>query len=150
MRYGNSGCLCLTTLLAAGVFIGFIQGCAPAEEDNSCSVSGAPVNIGSTTGGTFSQEIGNRNFLFLDNTNLNFTAQSYNSVTGAGTLGDAGTVGCLDSIKTVPSAMVNVIAYNRDHGYVIHFADDTYARFIAINYSGGSASIEYEYPFTPQ
>ncbi len=123
------GCLCIP----------IITGCF--SDDESCSISGSSVNIGRTTGGTFSADLGNNHLLYFNNTNLNFSN---------GYLKDVGDTDCLEDITTWPGSTATSIAYSSGHGYIIKFSDNTYARFIAGGYSNGSVNITYDYPFTPQ
>ena len=125
--------------LAACLCTWFSTGCAQDEE---CSITGTTVNIGKTTGGTFGADLGNNHILYFNNINLNFTS---------GTFKDVGNTDCLEDITSWPGSTATSVAQVSGHGYIIKFADDTYARFISGNYNGyGSVSVTYEYPFTPQ
>jgi len=133
----------ITVLLFFGLI--FILNCEDEKEDDSkeCTINGTSVNIGSTTGGTFSTNFDSTHTLVFNNTNLNFLVSIYDSIE------DVGSTDCLEEIDTWNNSTSTTVAALEGHGYIIKFHDGTYCRFIAGSYSQGSFDIEYEYPFNP-
>ena len=111
----------------------------PEEEVRVCAVPGTAINIGSTTGGTFSADLGQSHILSLNNTNLNLFINN-------GVMVDVGVPECLEDVQFTSSA-TNVLAMQLGHGYAVRWTDGTQARFIPKSYSGGTALISYQYPF---
>lgn len=124
---------------------------------SACSVTGVTINIGSTTGGRFCQSVGKStvytfydNLVCFNNTNLNFDVSGPNSSgSGSGPAGyvaDTGAASCLASVPTTTSSTASAAAHQRGNGKVASFPDGTYARFLDGPYSGGTVTIEYQYP----
>ena len=134
-------------------------------ETKSCTTNGTTVNIGSTSGGTYSTDVatfqanfpgtttansgcnyycsGYTDIVKFDNTNLNFSAQTTNSCcTNNCFIMDVGVQTCLNfTYSGTPSALI--VAYAQSHGYVANFSDGHIVKFIANSYYNGSVNISY-------
>jgi hypothetical protein len=128
--------------------------CTKEDTPNPCNISGTPVNIGSTAGGTFSANVGTVSCplgsiiesIYFDNTALNFWvgssfASNCPTTSGQGIL-DAGVQTCLNfTYSGSPSAAK--VSFAAGHGYVGQFNHGHIVKFIAKSYTNGKASIEY-------
>lgn len=128
--------------------------CTEEDTPNPCNTSGTAVNIGSTSGGTFSTSVGTVacplgsiiESIYFDNTDLNFWvgssfASNCPTTSGQGIL-DAGVQSCLDFTYSGTPAAAKV-AFAVGHGYVGQFNHGHIVKFIAKSYTNGKASIEY-------
>jgi len=120
------------------------SGCMSEEaEQRVCTVTGTTVNIGSTSGGVFTGDLGQGHNLSLNNTNLNLFLVS---ASGNNVLVDVGSPECLEDIA-FPGGTTNQVAMQLGHGYAAKFGDNTQARFFVDAYSNGVMTITYQYPF---
>lgn len=122
-----------------------------------CKISGTSVNIGSTSGGNFSEQVSTgpecpytsiREYIYFNNITLNFSIETSNatgcpkSTSGQGIL-DAGLQTCLDFTYSGSPSATNV-AFVAGHGYVGQFRHGHIVKFIAKSYTNGKVNIEYK------
>ena len=168
----------LKFILACCIFSAYIMtmdGCKKKDSTVTvptpppCTVSGTNVNIGSTAGGAFSQNVATvsgydptctfcvQNYpiggshtdgIWFDNTSLNFSIGETSSTPcscgglGGSTIMDVGAQTCLDfTYSGTPTA--STVAYKNGDGYVGKFTDGHIVKFIAGAYNSGWASITY-------
>ena len=134
-------------ILSACILI--INGCK-----KDCSNSGTTVNIGSTGGGTFCQNVatglngtgacvGVQYFdrIQFDNQALNFSIYCESGCSSGCAIMDCGSQDCPASCNGSPTA--SQVAYTQGHGYYGTFGDGHTVKFIASDYSDGSVTINY-------
>ncbi|HEX7414205.1 MAG TPA: hypothetical protein VF411_09180 [Bacteroidia bacterium] len=151
------------SLFFAVVGITISYGCK--KKTTACSTTGTSVNIGSTGGGGFSQNVSStlqctytlsynptqtvtyNDVLSFDNTTLNFTCSGSPTTSTAacagvgGTIMDVGAQTCLSNVSGNPTA--NTVAYTNGHGYIAKYPDGHTLKFIAGTYASGSVSVSY-------